>query len=380
MGTTIIQVDPRLPAAIRNAVARMGGASIIAELSGGVSEGFPVIKYKGKVWAIQAKGEVNLNVDENGHARPAIEVVLVRANPSLSKIYYEAAYEEGSNAPPDCYSNLGDVPDPSVVNKQARTCALCPKNVWGSKLTPQGKRTKACQDSRRVAVAFTDQVQQEGSDAPVLLLRIPPASLAPAKEYGEKVLGARGLPIFSVSTMISFEPSAAHPQFVFKAKRMLSEAEAEVVVAMRDDEQTLRILAEASDLDQNAPTGAGELSEGTEEEEGTVPGTTAPQMAQAVAPKAAAPVAAAGKPAKAAAKRPATDEEAGADLLAGLEPVQPAAKAAVPPGKPVAKANGAAPAGKPAAKAAAKPAPAVAAAEETTPDDMDSLLDSILGD
>lgn len=371
----LVPVNQQLPAAIRELAAKMGGA-VIQELAGGVQEGFPIITYKGKVWGVRSKGEVQLNVDENGHAVPAIEVVLLRANPSLSKIYYEAAYEEGSNAPPDCFSNLGDVPDPSVQNPQARACATCPKNIWGSKITPQGKKTKACQDSRRMAASFTHTLTKDGAEAPVLLLRVPPASLAPVKEYGEKTLGARGIPYFSVSTLISFDPQSAHPQFVLKPKRVLSEDEATAVVAMREDPVTLRILAEAQDLDHQpaSSTGEGELSEDNSAAEELAQRTQAAQAAQAAKQPGGTPK----KPA-----RPATDEEAGADLLAGL--AHPTAAVATP-AKPATKGNGkaAAPAAaKPAAKAT--PAKAAAAAPATAEasagdDEMASLLDSILGD
>lgn len=379
MGTTVVPVHAQVPEVFRKFLAQHHGV-LSTELVGGVQEGFPIIRYKGKVWGVSHKGELTHSLDENGHARPAIEVVMVRANPTLSKIYYEGAYEEGSSAPPDCFSNMGDVPDVSAAKPQARTCAVCPRNVWGSKITPAGKKTKACQDSRRVAVVFADQLAQQGAEAPVLLLRVPPASLKPVKTYNE-ALSARGIPFFGVTTLLSFDPQEAHPQFVLKPKRMLDEQEAEAVMALREDDVTMRVLAEALDHDTTtaSPTGAGELTEGEETEEAEP--APAPQPAPAKAAAAAAPAKAAAPKTKAA-PRPATEEEAGADLLAGLETPQPAAapaKAAAPkaaakaaPAAPAAPAKAAAP------KAAAKAAPAQPAGA-ISEDEMGSLLDSILG-
>jgi hypothetical protein len=82
----------------------------------------------------------------------SLDVVLLKANPQLSKLYYSKAYAEGDDGAPDCSSANGITPDSGVPNPQSASCAGCPQNVWGSKITPQGTKTKACADMRRLAV------------------------------------------------------------------------------------------------------------------------------------------------------------------------------------------------------------------------------------
>jgi hypothetical protein len=361
----VVQINPALPAAIKK-LAALATIETPNELTGGVLGGFPVLSYKGKVWRIREGGQEEMYLDQNDNPMPFIEVVLVQANPTLSKIYYEGAFVEGSQEPPRCFSNQGDKPDASVQQPLSRTCAVCPKNVWGSKISDAGKKLKACQDSRRMAVVFADDLYNNAANVDavkVLLLRVPPASLNVVKDYQEKVLGPKGLPFFGLVTRIQFDPSAAHPQFVLKPSRFINDDEAEAISKLRGSPRITRILAEAQEhpAASTESHGAGELTEATEEEE----------MAPAPPPKAAAQPAAA-KPAKAV-MRPANDEEAGAAVLE-----QPAATP-----KPAAKVNGKAPpvAAATPTKAAAKPAKAPpAAVEEAAPagDNIDDMLDSIL--
>lgn len=360
----MVPVDHRVPDAVKK-LAALATTEMISELTGGVVGGFPVISYKGKVWRVREGGEEQMNLDAGGNAVPTIDIVLVQANPSLSKIFYDGAYVEGSSDAPDCFSNLGDKPDPSVQNPISRSCAVCPKNVWGSKITEAGKKTKACQDSRRMAVAFADDLYNNAAtpdSVRLFLLRVPPASLTVLKDYQEKQLGPRGLPFFGLVTRVGFDPQLAHPQFSLKPARFLNDEEAEAVIALRGSPRATRILAEAQDLASGESHGAGELTEGTQEE----------TMAPAPAPRQAAAKPAAAAAAKPAAMRPASDEEAGAATLQ-----QPPPKAAAKP--------------KPAAAAAAAPKPAKAAAkpaavqqpvepEEAPASDgsIDDMLDQIL--
>lgn len=371
----VVQANVQLPAHIAR-LAAIATAQLGGELTGGVQEGFGVISYRGKVWRIKKGGVEEMYLNEAGDPMPTIEVVLVQANPSLSKIYYEAGYVEGNTDAPKCFSNLGDVPDPSVQEPQARNCQVCPKAVWGSRISDAGKKLKACQDSRRMAVCFASDLYNNAStpdDVPLYLLRVPPASLNVIKEYQEKQLGPRGIPFFSIVTRIGFDPEATHPQFRLKAARFVNEEESEAIEQLRGCNRAQRILAEAQDHTAGESHGAGELTEGTAPEE--------PEPAPAPPAKNGA-----AKPARAAV-RPATDEEAGA---ATLQHAQPAA-AAPGKGKPAAAKPAVAAAPAAAKPAVAKPAPAKAAPAaqpvqaaavepEATGDDggIDAMLDSIL--
>lgn len=388
--TALIKANPQLPAAIAKLMA-LATPETLAEMSGGVTSGFPIISYKGKVWSVRKSGDTEMYLDGNGDPMPSIEVVLVQANATLSKIYYASQYVEGSNDSPDCFSNDGVKPDPSVQDPVNNLCANCPKNAWGSRITDAGKKARACNDARRMAVVFANDLYENGTDCQKLLLRVPPASLNPLKDYAEKVLGAKGIPFFGIVTRIGFDPQSAHPQFTFKPARFVNDDEAEAIAQLRGSEDIKRILAEAQEFPVAAPA----------DEEANV-SATAPPNAQGVAtpsPAKATP-AAAGNPApapppKKAAMRPATEEEAGLAATtptpAPTKPKPAAAKPAAPPAVEGEVMAAPPPKKKAAAKAAPPPAQAAPPAEEeeeTPPPaaaatngagaDFDNLLDSIL--
>jgi hypothetical protein len=214
------------------------------DLAAGISASYAIMGYKGKVWSTRYRGEERTLLREDGDGpRGSIEVVVLKANAHLSKIFYENGYQEGSSAPPDCFSNNGVSPDPSAAKKQANTCATCPRNAWGSRITPAGKNGKACSDSKRIAIAPLGDIANDALGGP-MLLRVPAASLNELAAYGMK-MQQMGYPYNSVGTRISFDPKEAYPKFVFTAIRPLSDAEAELVLAMASSPQVARVLAEA---------------------------------------------------------------------------------------------------------------------------------------
>lgn len=369
--TALIKANPGLPAHIQrlNALAT-AQAGVMNELSGGVTSGFPIISYKGKTWAVRKSGETEYMVDENGNARPSIDVVIVRSNPLPSKIFYEKAYAEGTNESPRCFSNDGVKPDASVQNPISKQCAACPNNVWGSKITENQKKTKACADARRMAVVSAEELKEKGDEAPLYLLRVPAASLNPVKDYAEKMLAPKGIPFFGVVTTIGFEVAVAHPQFTLKAARFVTDPEAVAVEKLRESEDARRILAEANEFPVGA---AGEDAAEDPAPATVVGGTPAAASAATTAP-------AASKPVK---LRAATEEEAGLAAVLGNGAPPPAATKPAPAAaaKPKAPAKP-----KPAAAAPVAPPPAVVEEEETAapvgaaapPDGFENLLDSIL--
>lgn len=382
MSTVVVQ-HKQLPAGVAR-LAAMATLETVNELSGGIGAGFPVISYKGKVWRIKEGGESTMHLDDEGNAMPQIEIVLLQANPALSKIYYDKGFVEGSTEPPRCFSTNSIAPDISVVEPINATCANCPKNAWGSKITEQGKKGKACQDSRRMAVAFAGDLLENGKDCKKYLLRVPPASLNPLKDYAEKILAPRGIPFFGMVTKIGFAPESAHPQFTFKAARFLNDEEADAVGTIRNSAEVKKILAEAQDFEAPAAAPPAQPADGF------APAAAPPPKAAATVATPAAQPAAKSAPKKAP-MRPATDEEAGEASVAPVV-AKPAARSVA---KPATVEDDAfafeAPTETVKPKAAAKPVKAAKppvveaeeAAEESVPvspdsGDFDNLLDSIL--
>lgn len=204
-------------------VAKMfGGNTHTDDLKSGVSLGFPIISYKGKNWHVVQGSDRTLIANEDGDPRSSIEVVLIKSNPAISKVFYVDGYEEGSVARPDCYSHDGVTPASDVADKVSSQCAICPNNQWGSKITDNGSKGKACADSRRMAVAAAGDLENP------MLLRVPAGSLKELVHYAD-MLAKRQAPYQALVTKISFDTDAAHPRFLFKTVRWLEQAELDMV-------------------------------------------------------------------------------------------------------------------------------------------------------
>jgi len=214
------------------------------ELGAGVNASYSVIGYRGKVWSIKHSGnEIPLMREDGDGARASIEVVILKAASAISKIFYANGYQDGANAAPDCWSADGLKPDASVQNKECSTCAACPRNAWGSRVTESGKQGKQCADSRRVAVVPVNDMANEAFGGP-MLLRVPAASLKDLKGYGEQ-LNSYGYPYYEVATRISFDVKESFPKFVFAAIKPLDDADVGTVAELRADKRVSQLLNEA---------------------------------------------------------------------------------------------------------------------------------------
>lgn len=233
-----------IPANFGAVSTRFGNAPVTDDLSSGIQSSFGLIGYKGKVWSIRYRGEeTQLMRDDGDGPRGSIEVVILNAPPVVSKVWYEQGYVEGSNAAPDCFSNNGVTPEPTSAKKQCDSCAMCPHNQWGSRVTPAGKAGKACADSKRLAVVPLNDLENEMFGGP-MLLRVPAASLQDLAMYGQK-MNQLGYPYYAVGTRIAFDAQESYPKFVFNAIRPLTDEEADIVIEERDNHTVKRILSES---------------------------------------------------------------------------------------------------------------------------------------
>ena len=247
----LVPVGANLPAHLQDA---FNVDELAGDLYDGASSGFAVVSIKGSRWKIKHGGEEMPVLDDNDEPKPSIEVVIVKASRDISKLYYAKAYAEGDDSPPDCFSAKGDVPDPESVNPQADTCATCAHNVWGSKITDAGKKTKACGDSRRIAVVPLDDINNELHGG-AMLLRVPAASLSDLAKYG-KGMAAKGFPYNAVGTRLGFDIDAAYPKLTFKPIRALTDEQlADVAEAFHSDTVS-NILSQPAELRPVAPQAA----------------------------------------------------------------------------------------------------------------------------
>ena len=197
-------------------------SALNSDLTSHAGGGFPVISIKGKVFAVVRDGdrEVLMNPLDPESAATSLDVVLVKANKGTSKVFYLKGYDKDTSEgqKPDCYSADGIEPAADAQNKQAKKCATCAHNQWGSRISEKGAtKGKACSDTVRMAVAAAGQLNDP------MLLRVPPASIKALGEYGQS-LAKRGVGYNMVVTKVSFDITAESPKLSFKPIGLLDDA------------------------------------------------------------------------------------------------------------------------------------------------------------
>jgi hypothetical protein len=321
--SNIVPANIKVPAHL---AARVGKPSALAQaMAGGITGGsdFPRISIKGARFRIVEDGtETVIN-------QTSLDVVVVGANPRLSKTWYAKEWNKDAEpSAPDCYSLDGVGPNPESTSPQSDLCASCKWNAWGSKVAPNGQQLKACSDKKRLAVVAADD-----ATGPVYLLEVTPAALKGLNAY-QKELSVRGIAPEIVRTRISFDTDASFPKLIFCFGGFLDEAAMEAIDSLSGSDQVAEITGEKAqavpvqpapvEAPRRAPlkTVAAPAPAPVEEEEAPAPAPAAPKRgfgAAKAAPAAPAPApAAAPKPAaKAAAVAPAGASSL-ADEIAGL--------------------------------------------------------------
>lgn len=207
-----------LPAYLQNLPSRNLAQTAIANVGAGSP---PSLSIQG--------GRFTL-IDIAGNAVPIqtlhVDVVIIDVNTHVSKIFYgvDKPWDPNNPAPPLCFSDNGIAPSMGAGAPQSPTCASCPQNVWGSKVSAMGSAVKQCADQQKIAVFVP-----EYSDG-LFLLRIPPGSFANWRSYMAKFAGA-GLDPDRVITRISFpEPNTLG----FQSPGYITEQQVGVVAKMID--------------------------------------------------------------------------------------------------------------------------------------------------
>jgi hypothetical protein len=237
MTSDIIAITPTaLPAELEEEFG--GNADDLISASGG----FPVLSIRGSKWRAKVSGEEHvLKVDGNPMAE--VDLVILAAQTGLSKNYYESNYAEGDNAAPACYSIDGEKPDGGAEKPQAASCAVCPRAVWGSKITEAGKKGKQCSDSKRLVVTFASNIPNEELGGP-MLLRVPAASLKDLTSFARQ-LNAKNIDYKRIAVKMGFDETLSYPKLTFKAAYPLDTDELYEVRDARQHENVANILSGA---------------------------------------------------------------------------------------------------------------------------------------
>jgi len=163
----------------------------------------------------------------------SMNVVIVKAAPKVSRVFYSGNYSEGETVSPTCWSSDSQKPDEAVKNKQSATCLNCAQNIKGS---GQGD-SRACRYQQRLAVVIDGEIDKEE----VYQLVLPPTSVFGDGEKGKLPLQAyarhlknNGVPITGVVTEMRFDTASPTPKLVFKPVRPLTEDEYNTVQSLKD--------------------------------------------------------------------------------------------------------------------------------------------------
>ena len=271
------------------------------------------ISIKGGVFRLVAGGKEIASIEDRH-----LDVVIVRAAPKVSRIFYAGAYDADKIVRPDCWSNDGEKPDASIESPQNKTCMGCPQNEAGSGMG----NSRACRFQQRLAVVLANNI-----DGDVLQLTLPATSIF-GKEDGDKrplqayarYLAAQNPPVNpeQIVTRMKFDTKAESPKLFFQPVRWITDDEYPTVISQGD-----------SDEAKKAVTMTVAQADGVKAAPMSIPG--------------AAPKAAATKPAPA----PAVEDD---------EEEAPTPKAKAPKTKPVADADDEPEVRKESAKATAVPA------------------------
>lgn len=282
---------------------------------------FPVMSIKGGRFAVTKDGVRTVMTRDNGDGPEpvgSIGVVVLRAN-MHTKSFYLKKFKDGEsdNQRPDCYSFDGQTPSPNSPNPQSKSCANCPHNEWGTRVSEDGNTGgagRACGDYARLAISAPDNIEP-------ILLRVPPASLKNARE-AFKFIAARKLPYNVAVIKLKFDPDSPSPKLIFTPAGMVDQGTYSKIKDAYDSE-VVRAIAGIDDNGLPPATPHSDDAPGQEEAPARQPVTPDKAKASNPAPretKAATPPPP--PPAPAPAPAPADDEDA------ELEAAQAALRAA----------------------------------------------------
>jgi hypothetical protein len=229
--------------------ARKGELSSIAKAltGGGTGTSMKRISTKGGVFRLIAGGK-EVAAIEDRH----LDVVIVNAAPKVSRTFYAGQFVEGQATAPNCWSADGDLPDASVTEPQAKSCATCPQNVKGS---GQGD-SRACRFSQRLAVVLANDIEGD-----VMQLTLAATSIF-GKEDGDKrplqayarYLAAQNISPETLVTRLKFDTKAAVPKLFFQPVRWLDDTEfATITDKGQSDEAKKAITMTVSQTDGIKP-------------------------------------------------------------------------------------------------------------------------------
>lgn len=145
-----------------------------------------------------------------------MEYIILSLDDSLRSYYKDDAIL--------CMSEDGKIPSDMALVPQAKKCAVCTQNQWGSHITPNGKRAKACGEFAWLKLLAPD-------DTSKYQMRVSSTSLRALRDY-DKSLKNRGCTVKDVVTKVITETTKTHDLLSFRVVRFLEDGELENLIQL----------------------------------------------------------------------------------------------------------------------------------------------------
>lgn len=202
------------------------------------SNSVPRISLRGREFRFIENGEEVLKL------RDSVDVIMMGVEPGpnlMIKTYYAAGYQPGAKEPPTCASDDGIAPSPWVQSKQSDLCKSCKWNAFGSAISPTGKATKKCRDSKRVWLKLADNNVVNGkplelvglADRTLYGMNVSVASLKAFSEHGRKLASMGQGPAVCVTRVKMLDTE--FPQVDFEIAAWLDAVQAPLSLQISND-------------------------------------------------------------------------------------------------------------------------------------------------
>ena len=271
--------------AVANIPAYAQGDSGLGDLGG---DSFPRLTFKGARFRVK-KGD-----DEQVLNDLTLDVIILAANPTVSRVYYEGAYDpDATGARPSCASADGEVPLATVAQPQSTACQSCPMNEKGSQISDDGGKRKACGYFHRLVIRMPKypdlgEVVTEVKALSLFGPSFPDQNLLNFRMYADR-LNSHQTMAHAVITQMSFDTNSSVPKVLFQPIGYVTEADFNGVYHPLATSQAIIDMADTSTMRTGAD--AGGAVPATAFREQLIAGAEAPALAGPIAPaQPAAPV------------------------------------------------------------------------------------------
>jgi len=241
MNNALVALQNNAPVLVDDEETRAIANSIAGGLTGGSGFGNRLSLLGNRFHFI--KNGVDVGTIKTEH----LDVVMIAANPHVSRIYFAGQYDPNVKAAPDCYSIDGKVPEADSPQRQSDKCMTCPQNVKGSAVRGNNK-AKACAYKKRVIVVAPDAIDSDMFALDVNALSLfgddrPAQNLYNLKSYIE-TLAAHQMMAVKLVTRLTFDDQSSVPKLFFSPINMLTPEQWEMVKSRIKDDAIQQMLSD----------------------------------------------------------------------------------------------------------------------------------------